>query len=373
MKYIERARFHLKDFLGTVEQVVNMESPSREPDAVNRLGAYLKERFETLGGRVETVPGAPYGDHLFIEYGQGDKEPVLVLCHMDTVFPLGNCPPFAREDDRLKGGGVLDMKGGIVLLIYALLMSQDLGLDTGPLRIIINSDEEIGSPTSRQLIEEHARRCRHVLVLEPGMGPEGKIKVARKGVAIFGLRITGRAAHAGSDPTAGVSAVHELAHQILALHALNDTTTGTTVNVAPVSGGSASNIVAEQAQAEIDVRIEKACYVEPVLQAIRSLQPVLPGAGIELEGGLNRPPMECSAAMALLAQKTQKFAGELGFSLDTGMTGGGSDGNFTAAIGTPTLDGLGVAGAGAHSQREYVRLASVPERLALLVRLLCEL
>ena len=373
MQHLRFCQEHVEDFITTLETVVNLESPSHAPDAVNRLGAYLKGRFEELGATVSTISAAPYGDHLLMDYGTGAGEPVLVLCHMDTVFPLGSSPAFAREGDRLLGGGVLDMKGGIVLLLYALHVSQKLKVDTGPLRILVNSDEEIGSPSSRSLIESQARSCRHVLVLEPGIGPEGRIKVARKGVAIFKLNITGRAAHAGSDPGAGVSALVEMAHQILALDALNDPATGTTVNVAPVTGGTASNVVADSARAEIDIRIRDSEQVEPVLNALRSLRPVLPGTRLEMKGELNRPPMESSEAIAALARTAQGFAQELGFSLDTGLTGGGSDGNFTAAVGVPTLDGLGMSGAGAHSDREYALVSPISQRMALLVRLLTEL
>ncbi|HAI20443.1 MAG TPA: hypothetical protein DCM14_00825, partial [Clostridiales bacterium UBA8153] len=214
---------------------------------------------------------------------------------------------------------------------------------------------------------------RHVLVLEAGIGPGDKITVARKGVGTFKIQVTGKAAHAGADPGAGASAVVELAHQILALHRLNDPATGTTVNVAPIHGGTRRNVVAEQAGASIDVRVATKAAGEDIQRAFQALTPVTPGTTVKISGGLNRPPMECSPAMAELARKAQGFARELGFVLETGMSGGGSDGNFTAAIGVPTLDGLGAPGGGAHSGDEYALVAAFAPRTALLVRLLTEL
>ncbi|MEW6522834.1 MAG: M20 family metallopeptidase [Bacillota bacterium] len=373
MQVLEYCQSRLGDFLNTLEQVVGLESPSQERELVNRLGDYLAGRLEALGGSVQKIPGHPQGDHLLAHLGRGEGKPVLVLCHMDTVFAPGGVGPFRIEGPHARGPGVLDMKCGIVQLLYALEAARDLGLDTGPLRVIINSDEEIGSPTSRAAIEEHARQSRHVLVLEPGIGPDGKLKVARKGVGMFSISVQGRAAHAGADPGAGASAVVELAHQILALHRLNDASTGTTVNVAPIYGGTRSNVVPEQAGASIDVRVTTWDGAEKILRALQGLAPVTPGTTVEVRGGLNRPPMECSPAMAELARRAQGFAQELGFCLETGMTGGASDGNFTAALGVPTLDGLGGAGGAAHSGDEYAVIAAFAPRTALLTRVLTEM
>jgi len=373
MQIMEYCQNRLGKFINTLEQLVNLESPTHEPELVNQLGDHLAERFEHLGARVEKLPGHPHGDHVLAHWGQGEGKPVLVLCHMDTVFAPGSVGQFRLEGERARGPGVMDMKCGIAQLLHAMEAIRDLGLQSGPVRVIVNSDEEIGSPTSRAIIEEHARQSRHVLVLEPGIGLEGKIKVARKGVGMFKIQVAGRAAHAGADPGAGASAVVELAHQILALHRLNDPATGTTVNVAPIHGGTRSNVVAEQAGASIDVRVATKVAAEDIQRAFQALTPVTPGTTVEIRGGLNRPPMECSPAMAELARKAQGFAQELGFVLETGMTGGGSDGNFTAAIGVPTLDGLGGAGDGAHSGDEYALVAAFAPRTALLVRLLTEL
>jgi glutamate carboxypeptidase len=363
----------MDDFLRTLEDVVNHESPSVSKAQVNQLGAYLARRLTRLGAQVEHVPADGYGDHLVASYGRGEGRPVLVLCHMDTVFEVGSAGRFRIEDGRARGPGVLDMKGGIVQLLYALEACRDLNLEPAPLRIIINSDEELGSPSSRPLIERYARQSRHVLVLEPGIGPEGRLKTARKGVGMFRIRVTGRAAHAGSDPAAGASAVVELARQILALHALNCPETGTSVNVAPIQGGERRNVVAASAQGEIDVRVATRAEAERMEAALRALGPVTPGTAVTVEGGMNRPPMECSPEMATLAARAQAFAAELGWVLETGATGGASDGNFTAALGVPTLDGLGAAGAGAHSLSEYAVVGAFAPRTALLVRLLCEL
>jgi glutamate carboxypeptidase len=307
------------------------------------------------------------GDHLEIRVGEG-TEPIVLLCHHDTVWPEGTLArlPFRVDGDRVSGPGSYDMKAGIVEAAFALERAR-------PRRAVVvlsTSDEEIGSASSRALIEETARHASAVLVLEPAASG-GAIKTARKGVADFILEIDGRAAHAGVEPEKGISAIEELAHQVLAVKALADPGAGTTINVGVVQGGTRPNVVAAQARAEIDVRFARASEAERVVAAIRALQPRLAGARLRISGGVDRPPMERSPGVVRLAQLGQRLAGEVGFTLSETSTGGGSDGNFAAALGVPTLDGLGPDGGGAHADSEHLLVESWLQRTELL-RLLIE-
>jgi glutamate carboxypeptidase len=269
-----------------------------------------------------------------------------------------------------RGPGCFDMKGGMVVLHFALRALRERGEQPRRrLEVLFTSDEEIGSPTSRALIERTAKDARLAFVLESPL-PGGTLKTARKGTGDYLVRITGRAAHAGVEPQKGVSATGELANQILALHALNDFAVGTTINVGVVHGGTRPNVVAAEAEAHVDVRVETLAEAERIDAAIRGLQPKLPGAVLAVSGGLNRPPMERSPAMAKLFEQARQIARGMQVELQEGSTGGGSDGNFTAALGVPTLDGLGVEGEGAHAAHEHVLTESFPRRAALVAGLL---
>jgi glutamate carboxypeptidase len=264
------------------------------------------------------------------------------------------------------------MKSGLVLMIEAIAAIKVLQLQVArPVKIFLSCDEESGSRTSRDLIESEASNCGSVLVFEPPL-PGGVAKTARKGVATYRLTVRGVAAHAGIDPNLGVSAIAELAHQILALHRLNDLTTGTTVNVGRIVGGRSPNIVAAEANAEFEVRFSTMSHGEAVMKQIGQLRPILEQTTIELSGGLNRPPLERSPEVIALFQVARRIAAELNFELGEGATGGASDGNFTAALGIPTLDGLGIDGAGAHAEHEHIVVEDIPNRAALLVRLLTD-
>ncbi len=300
--------------------------------------------------------------------------PALVLCHYDTVWPLGTLETIPFSVDRegvARGPGCFDMKGGMVLLWFALEQLRRQGpAPRRPVVVLFTSDEEVGSPSSRGLIEEQARQAEVVFVLESPL-PGGTLKTARKGTGDYHLRIEGRAAHAGVEPQKGISATQELAHQILALHALNDFEAGTTVNVGVVRGGTRPNVVAAAAAADVDVRVATLAEAERLDRAVRALAPRLPGAVLHIEGGLNRPPMERSPAMVGMFERAQSIAAAMGVAeLREGSTGGGSDGNFTAALGVPTLDGLGPEGEGAHAAHEHVLVESLPRRAALLTGLL---
>ena len=358
--------------LADLRELVERESPSLDKPAVDRLVDYLGGRISDRGARVELIPSRHHGDHLRVRWGRPGPDQGLLLCHTDTVWPVGevNRRPFRVSDGWAWGPGIHDMKGGIAQLLAAMGAMRDLGIDPAlPLVAIFNSDEEIGSPESRELIEEEGRRSRYCLVLEPPTD-EGHLKTFRKGVGNFQLRMTGKPAHAGADHAQGASAIQELAHQILRLHSLTDYAAGVTVNVGVVRGGSRSNVVAETAEAEVDFRVPSLALADMVLERMRALGPETPGVQIHLEGGLNRPPMERTPAIVALYRRASDLAAEMGFALGEGGTGGASDGNFVAALGTPVLDGLGAMGCGGHALDERVLVEELPWRAALLVRIM---
>lgn len=362
-----------------VEQLVRLESPSADRSAVNAVVGFLADAFAALGARVERLPQVAFGDHLRVTWGQGDRQ-VLLLGHMDTVWPVGELArrPFQISEDldiglqKATGPGVFDMKGGLVIGLYAVSALRDLGLmPAHRLVFLFNSDEEVGSPTSRTPIEEEAVRSDAVLVLEPSS--ENVLFLWRKGVGRFELEIQGVASHAGAAHDRGVSAIEELAHQVLRLEAMTDYGRGTTVNVGVVRGGSKSNVRPASAWAEIDLRVMTAGEGERMVQAILGLQPVNPKATLIVSGGLNRPPWEISPQGEALFERARRVGARLGMELWAGGTGGGSDGNFTAALGIPTLDGLGVVGGDAHALTEWIDPASLPRRAALLAELILDL
>ncbi len=354
--------------LAALEGLVLAESPSLDKARCDACADAVAELFRQRTGVAAIRHRRPNaGDHLEIRVGEG-SEPIVLLCHHDTVWPEGTLArlPFRVDGERVTGPGSYDMKAGIVEAAFALEQARP----RRPVVLLSTSDEEIGSASSRVLIEETARRACAVLVLEPAASG-GAIKTARKGIADFVLEIDGRAAHAGVEPEKGISAIEELAHQVVALKALADPAGGTTINVGVVHGGTRPNVVAAQARAEIDVRFARASEAERIVAAMRGLQPKLPGARLRISGGIDRPPMERSPGVVRLAQLAQRLAGDLGFPLSETSTGGGSDGNFTAAIGVPTLDGLGPDGGGAHADSEHLLVESWLERTELL-RLLIE-
>lgn len=359
------------DMLEMLRVIVEHESPSTDKAATDRLASHLRDQFAMLGASAELVPQAHYGNHLKVEWGRGEEQ-LLVLCHMDTVWGLGEIKkrPFRVEGENAYGPGAFDMKAGIVHTYFALKALDDLGLKPRKrIVVILNTDEEVGSPSSRALIESEARKSTHALVLEPSVPPLGAIKTFRKGVGTFEIEITGRAAHAGADPELGISAIGEMAHQVLKLHSMTDFKTGTTVNVGLVSGGTRSNVIAAEAHARVDLRVVTVTEGKRIVEEILDLKPRLEGATIKVTGGMNRPPMERTPKIVEAYHHAKKLAAELGFELHESGTGGGSDGNFTAAIGTPTLDGLGAVGAGGHAESEYLIIKHMPERAALLTRL----
>lgn len=366
---------HSAEMVELLQQIVNLESPSYEKLAVDKLGQFLTEQFKALGAQVDVVPQERVGDHLAVRWGEGTDQ-VTILCHMDTVWPLGTIAerPFRVEDGKAYGPGTFDMKGGIVIALYALLALGELGCQPKKrIVVLVNSDEELGSPTSQELIELHAKDSDYVLVPEPGNPPTGALKTSRKGVGRFEMLIRGKAAHSGANHEKGISAIEELARQILKLHALTDYDTGVTVNVGVVSGGIQPNVVPAQARAEIDLRVTSAHQAKHMVEKILSLKATRPGIEMEIKGGINRPPMERSPQIVALYEQAKRLGAKLGLELEETSTGAASDGNFTAALGIPTLDGLGAVGDGAHAITEHVIIQSLIKRAALLGVLLLNL
>jgi glutamate carboxypeptidase len=354
-----------------VESLVELESPSDDKAAVDRCGTLLARHLRDIGGQVTRVSCATAGDHLRVAFGSGDRQ-VLILGHFDTVWPVGQLArmPLRREQGRLHGPGVFDMKGGIGLGALATRALMEVAPPAGCRIVMVwTTDEEVGSRTSRALIETEARQSDAVLVLEPSL-PGGTLKTRRKGVGQYELVVRGVAAHAGVDPGKGVSAIRELARQILAVETLQDLDRGISVNVGTVDGGSRANVVADRARAIVDVRAETMADAAEVDQRLRALSPQLPGAALSIEGGFERPPMERGDGVARLFAIACEVGAELGLSVTEGGTGGGSDGNFTAALGVATLDGLGAVGDGAHALHEHVEIETMVPRAALIAGIL---
>jgi glutamate carboxypeptidase len=370
---IEPSSFDRESMLVLLEELVSFESPSRDKASLDRLGMRIADHLRSAGGSVEVFPNDRGGDHLVARFsGPAGRRPALVLGHFDTVWSHGTLAkmPFRVGDGRAYGPGTYDMKAG--LTIFLTLMEHLLGVPTRPVWALLTSDEELGSPTSRALIEDLARQCAYALVLEPPLA-DGSLKTARKGVGRFRLDVEGKAAHAGVAPQEGRNAIVELAHQILHIQELQDLQAGTTLNVGVIQGGTTSNVVPAEAFANIDVRVTTRAEAERVERALHALVPITPGTRLSISGGFGRPPMERSPAIAAMFEQARGIARSLGLELTEGSTGGGSDGNFTAALGVPTLDGLGVRGGGAHADDEHILIDSLTERAALLAALLLEL
>lgn len=367
---------HEPQIIRLLQQMVEIESPSHDKTAVDRLGQMLAKEWKRRGASVRILPQKKYGDHLLVDFAPPyttSRGQILVLGHLDTVYPMGTLAktPFRAAKGIAWGPGTFDMKGGQTIALAAVDAMRALGIS--PRRKIVfllTSDEEVGSETSRTHIEREARKSHAVFVLEPSFGPEGRLKTQRKGVGEVELLVTGRSAHAGIDPESGVNAVHELALQITRLLKWNNPKRGVTVQANVIDGGTVTNVVAAKARALIDVRTARLEDARSLNRKFHSLRPILSGAKLNVIGGMNRPPMERTPASRALFAHAQRLACEMGLKLGEASTGGGSDGNFTAALGIPTLDGLGAVGDGAHSPREHISIRSLSERAALLAGLL---
>jgi len=364
--------FDSSAILDGIRRWVEIETPTEAPEQVNRLAALVADGYRDLAASVERVGGQNgRGDHLIARSAWGQDAPgILVLSHLDTVHPLGFIErlPFRIEGDSAFGPGIYDMKGGAYLAYHAF-RQLCAGGERSPLGItqLYVSDEEIGSPTSRRLIEKEGEKAKYVLVTEPARDG-GKVVTGRKGVGRFEVSIKGVPAHAGSRPEDGRSAIRELANVIQTLEGLNDPTRGITVNVGVVRGGTRPNVIAEEAYAEVDLRAPSVAAADELVEKILGIKSRSEGVSVTVTGELNRPPYEKGNAGAALFEHAKTLAAELGFELVDTFTGGGSDGNFTAAH-TATLDGLGVDGKGAHTHYEQLYISSIEPRARLLYRL----
>lgn len=359
-------------FVDTLRSLVELESPSHDREAADRVADLLVTMLGRDGWSVERSPRDDVGDVVVGRLtGDDPTDATLILAHYDTVWPVGTLSemPWSQGGDVVRGPGVLDMKAGIANAVHAARAARAAGSLRGPVTLLVSSDEETGSLHSRATIEAEATRHARVLVVEPGRD-DGALKVGRKGVGDMTVRFAGRSAHAGLNPEQGASALREMARFLLAAEALADVPNGTTVNVTVASGGSVSNVVAEAATARVDLRFATMDESRRVLSELRAYRPYDERVRVEMSGGLNRPPMEPTPGNAALLDEARAHASALGLAFGEAVVGGGSDGNFTSALGVPTLDGLGAVGGGPHARNEHVRIRPTLERTALVASLL---
>jgi glutamate carboxypeptidase len=375
LPFLPYLRKRLPQMLETLRELTVLESPSLEKKPTDRCCELLAEKWLRHGTIAQIIRQKHRGDHLRVVWKPSEgraKSQILVLGHYDTVYPTGTLAkmPFRISGGKAYGPGTFDMKAGIVQALFALEAIRELQAPVQKRLVFLwTSDEEIGSESSRKLIEEEAQRSEAVFVLEPSLGPRGLLKTSRKGVGEAEIIVHGRASHAGLAPEKGINAVHELAVQIARLEKWNDLRRGVTINADIVSGGSRTNVIADRAAATLDLRAWRHADMRALEKRLHSLKPVHPGAKLEIRGGFDRPPLERKHSAALFA-RAKSIARELGFPLGEAAAGGGSDGNFTAALGIPTLDGLGTVGDGAHATHEHILINAMPLRAALLAALL---
>ncbi|MFN9085109.1 MAG: M20 family metallopeptidase [Acidobacteriota bacterium] len=372
--FLSWARANERRIVATIREMVECESPSDNPAAINRQVEQIADRWGHLA-KVTRKKAKGHGDHLLLEFALPGKRragQLLALGHTDTVWPLGTLRtmPWREAEGRLWGPGVYDMKGGVAFFLHAMEGLRELAVPVpSKVVLLLDSDEEIGSPSSRDLIEAQARKSAGVLVLEPGTGPTGKLKTARKGVGGYQVTARGIAAHAGVDFSNGANAIVELARQIDRIAGFTDLKIGLTVNPGVIGGGTRSNVVPAEASVDVDIRIARLKDAGPLEKKFRALKPVDGRCTLTSTGSLNRPPMERTKAIAAWFAQARQLAAQLGIDLEESSTGGGSDGNFTAALGVPTLDGLGAVGEGAHAVNESLFIDRIADRTALLAGL----
>jgi glutamate carboxypeptidase len=371
LRYFEQCQNRM---VKTVRELVEIESPSDNKHAVDCIAKFLASKFATLGGRIRFHRSDNFGDSLQVDFAgtrasSANRKPVLLLGHYDTVYPLGTLAkmPCKIENGRLLGPGVLDMKSGIALILHAIEALQTWhGELPRPVTVFLVSDEEVGSRSSRAITEALASKSAGVLVLEPAAGLRGAVKTARKGVGEYKLTVQGVAAHAGLDPGKGHSAILELARQIAVVAKLNDLPKGLSVNPGVIEGGTRTNVIAAEASVRFDVRIKSAKQAVGIDRKLCSLKAFDKHCKLEMTGGINRMPMERTTGVVSLYKTAQNIAGAIGWKLEEAAVGGGSDGNFTAGMGIPTLDGMGGVGEGAHAVHEYIVISELPRRALLL-------
>jgi glutamate carboxypeptidase len=381
-KLLEDAKKLQKGMLEQLETLVSIESPSEDKAAVDRVSRVVAHWFEGLGGRTFWHRQKQFGDLLEVRFraiarrssgnAGGRSKPILLLGHLDTVWPVGTLAkmPFRVAKGKAFGPGVYDMKAGVLMALHAVAMLRERQALTTPVVVLLVSDEEVGSPVSRAVTEKIARECSAVFVLEPAQGPQGAYKTARKGVGDYSVHVRGVAAHSGVDFEKGHSAVLELARLVEKISRFTDLKTGLTVNPGTICGGTRTNVIAAEAQAEVDVRIARMRDAARVEKLFRGLRVTDRACTLTITGGMNRPPMERSRGTVALFQQAKAFARAMGFALEEASTGGGSDGNFTAALGIPTLDGMGAMGEGAHAVHESIVLGELAKRTALLAAMM---
>jgi glutamate carboxypeptidase len=357
--------------LAELLQWVEIESPTTVKEAVDRFGIVVADEFRKIGMTVEMNQQRVRGNHILARWSGGSQRPVLLVGHIDTVWELGTFEklPIRVEGNVARGPGIFDMKGGILIVLFALRLMKEQGLEKSNITVLLNSDEEEGSDSSRALIEAEARKSQCALIFEPG-GPDNSLKTKRRGVGRYDVLAHGRAAHAGVEPAKGVSAIHELAHQIREIQSWNQMREGISAHVGIVQGGTRVNVIPAEAEAQVDVRCDTAADMAWLDSRFKNLAAHLPEARIEIRGGFDRPPLERTDSVLSLYNEVQQIASEIDYPITEFWTGGGSDGNFTAAAGTPTLDGLGPEGAAAHALDEHILISSLPRRTTLLFHLL---
>ncbi|MHB1958548.1 MAG: M20 family metallopeptidase [Acidobacteriaceae bacterium] len=375
---LKDAKQRQKMMLEQMEALVSIESPSEDKAAVDRASRVVADWFEKLGGKIRWHRQKKFGDLLEVRFGAmrgrakadaGERrKPILLLGHLDTVWPMGTLAtmPFRVSKGKIFGPGVYDMKAGVVMAAHAVAMVRERQAQRTPVVVLLVSDEEIGSLVSRAVTEKIARQCAAVFVLEPAQGPQGAYKTARKGVGNYSVHVRGVAAHSGVDFEKGHSAVLELARLMEKISRFTDLKTGLTVNPGTICGGTRSNVIAAEARAEVDVRIARMRDAARVERLFRGLRVTDRACTLTITGGMNRPPMERSRGTVALFQQAKGLARSMGFALEEASTGGGSDGNFTAALGVPTLDGMGAVGEGAHAAHESIVVSELARRTALL-------
>ncbi|MCH1627687.1 M20 family metallopeptidase [Fredinandcohnia quinoae] len=364
------------EMVNVLRELVELESPSHDKELVDQVGRKISEIFARyVGGPLVVIENSGAGNIIRAEFGVGEEQ-ILILTHMDTVWPKGTLEnmPFRIEEDKVYGPGTFDMKGGIVQGLFALHALRELNVNLKrKVVMLVTPDEESGSETSRSLIEEEAKKSKYVLVLESAASKEGKLKTSRKGVGMFTIKVKGCASHAGIEPEKGVSAIDELAGVIKYLHSLTDFEKGTTLNVGVIKGGTSSNVVAAEAEAELDLRVTTNDEFDRVIPLIMNMKPSREGISIEVTGGINRPPLEKIIEVSRMFQLARELSEKyLDFRLEDQLSGGGSDGSFASQF-APTLDGLGPVGDGAHARNEYLLKSQMPVRSALVALLIAKL
>ncbi|MGD6967459.1 M20 family metallopeptidase [Rossellomorea vietnamensis] len=370
----EYIQFKQDEMLNLIEELVNIDSGSVNKAGVDMVGNRLKAEYEKIGFRIHEVPQREYGNHLIIQHKKADEPEILAIAHMDTVFPFGTAEerPFRRNGNIAYGPGVIDMKSSLVTLLYAMkALIKEGSPHYKNVQIILNSDEEIGSPSSKELIINAAEGKKYALIMEPAR-KDGSLVSSRRGKGNYTLNVIGRAAHSGIEPEKGRSAIEELAHKVIQMHELNDHENGISVNVGLIEGGSSVNTVSDHASAQMEIRIaetDQGLRVEEKMEKICSRTDV-PGTEITLEGEINRPPMEKNKRNRQLLRKIMLVGEEMGIEITDTSTGGGSDASFTSAAGIATIDGMGPVGGNAHSDKEYLEISSLTERTLLLAKVI---